>query len=77
MMGSAFYVMAILGCSDAGTACEQVRIEQTRFVSADACSAATSAAVLGNSDVAFPVVVAECRQAGEMLAEQPTKRPRS
>ena len=42
MMGPAFYVMAILGCGEADTACQQVGVTQAQYESADACTAATS-----------------------------------
>ncbi|WP_207796734.1 hypothetical protein [Sphingomonas oleivorans] len=66
-MGAAFYVMVILGCSDAGTACRDVRTLATRYASLDACKIATSAMLLDHSDIDYPVVMAECRPASERL----------
>jgi ABC-type hemin transport system ATPase subunit len=67
-MGPAFYIMAILGCGDAETACQQVRLAETQYVTAEACSAATAAVLTQNSDLAFPVVMAECRAANRAMA---------
>lgn len=69
MLGQAFYVMAILGCADDQTACRDVRLVDTQYVSADACAAATPAMLVANSDVAFPVVMAACRPAGAQMAK--------
>jgi len=67
-MGPAFYVMAILGCADTETACQQVRIAETEYATPEACNAATSAILYQNSDLAFPVVMAECRPANRSMA---------
>jgi len=67
-MGPAFYIMAILGCGDAETACQQVRLADAQYQTAEACSAATSAVLYQNSDLAFPVVMAECRPASRSMA---------
>jgi hypothetical protein len=67
-MGPAFYILAILGCGDGGTACEQVRVEHSRFVSADACAAARPEALIASSDVDFPMVIAECRTVNAVRA---------
>lgn len=63
-MGPAFYVLAILGCGEADTACQQVAVAETRYETVEACNAATADAVMRNSDLAFPVVVAQCKQGG-------------
>ena len=64
MMGPAFYVMAILGCGEADTACEPVGVTEQMYQSIDACTEATPDAVMRHSDLAYPVVVAQC-QAGD------------
>jgi hypothetical protein len=62
-MGPAFYVMAILGCAEAETVCEPVAKVAARYESAEACNAATTAAIEKHSDALYPVVVAQCRKA--------------
>jgi hypothetical protein len=62
-MGPAFYVMAILGCGEAETACEPVANVATQYQSAEACNAATTAAIEKHADALYPVVVAQCRKA--------------
>ncbi|HEV2747910.1 MAG TPA: hypothetical protein VGW34_11500 [Allosphingosinicella sp.] len=62
-MGPGFYIMAILGCGEADTACQQVAVTESRYETVEACNAATADAVMRNSDLAFPVVVAQCRPA--------------
>ncbi len=61
-MATATILMAILGCGDAGTACEQVSVSPVRYASVSECVAAQDD-VLANSDVMFPVVTAQCRPA--------------
>lgn len=66
-MTTATILMAILGCGDAGTACEQVAISPVRYTSVSACVAAQDE-VLARADVMFPVVTAQCRAAGSNVA---------
>ena len=68
-MGPVFYVMAILGCGEADTACQQVAVADTQYESVEACNAATGDALGGHVDLSFPVVVAQCRRADAPLAE--------
>jgi hypothetical protein len=64
IMGPATFLIAILGCGEAEAPCQQVRTLETRYESQAACSAATDAALLRNSDADFPVIVAQCVAAG-------------
>lgn len=66
-MGPAFYVIAILGCGEADDACRQVALVQSRYESIEACNAATPAAVEGNFDIPFPVVVAQCKRGDNLV----------
>jgi hypothetical protein len=68
-MGPAIYVMAILGCGEATDVCEPVATIPARYESAEACNAATAAAIERHSDALYPVVVAECRAAGTPVAK--------
>ncbi|MFS0738005.1 hypothetical protein ABC347_13225 [Sphingomonas sp. 1P06PA] len=67
-MGPVYFVMAILGCGDAETACQQVRVVPTTYASADACAAASASMLVANSDIAFPVVMSQCRTANPTAA---------
>ena len=58
------FLIAIMGCGEAEAPCRQVRMLEARYESQAACTAATEAAVTVNSDVDFPVVVAECVASG-------------
>jgi hypothetical protein len=59
-MGPGIFIIAILGCSDADSACTQVRTLDARYESKAACTAATEAVLPAQSDVDYPVVVAQC-----------------
>ena len=63
-MGPGIFIIAILGCGDADSACTQVRTLDTRYESQAACTAATEAVLPAQSDVDYPVVVAQCVAAG-------------
>ena len=62
------YVLAILGCGDGQTACEQVRVEPVRYASIASCRAATTGALMRSTDLSYPVVVSECRTADRVAA---------
>ena len=68
-MGPAFYVIAILGCGEADAACQQVSVADAVYQSVDACNAATADALAEHVDLAFPVVVAQCRPDGRVTSE--------
>jgi acyl-CoA synthetase (AMP-forming)/AMP-acid ligase II len=61
MMGPGYFVIAILGCADGGTACTPVATLQTRYESAAQCDAATVSALEANSNFDFPTLLAKCR----------------
>ncbi|HEX8448626.1 MAG TPA: hypothetical protein VF652_03445 [Allosphingosinicella sp.] len=63
-MGPAIFIIAIMGCGEGDSQCQQVRTLEARYESQAACTAATEAALSENSDIDFPVVAAECVAAG-------------
>jgi len=63
-MGPGIFIIAIMGCGEGDAPCQPVRTLEARYESQAACSAATEAAVTQNSDVDYPVVVAQCIAAG-------------
>jgi hypothetical protein len=62
-MGPAFYILAILGCGEGETQCEQISTAGSSYESVDACNQASEGALMRHVDAAFPVVVAQCRRA--------------
>jgi acyl-CoA synthetase (AMP-forming)/AMP-acid ligase II len=79
-MGPAYFVIAILGCADGGTACTPVATLQTRYATQAQCAAAEGAALIDNSNFDFPTLVARCRPGEVKSAEEqkpgPQKRRR-
>lgn len=63
-MDPIFSVLAIIGCADGSDQCAEARVEQPHYVSIQACQAAMPAALQRNTDLAFPVIAAACRQNG-------------
>ena len=62
-MGPGYFIIAIMGCADGGSACTPVATLQTRYENAAQCSAATSAALEANNNFDYPTLVARCRSA--------------
>lgn len=78
-MGPAYFVIAILGCADGGSACTPVATLQTEYATEAQCAAATTAALIDNSNFDYPTLVARCRPATEKAAEaqeQPKEKRR-
>jgi hypothetical protein len=75
-MGPGYFIIAILGCADGGTACTQVATLQTRYESEAQCSAATVGALEANSNFDFPTLLARCRPgSAAMSAQAAQERP--
>ena len=72
-MGPAYFVIAILGCGDGGTACTPVTTLQTQYVTEAECTAATGAALIDNSQLDYPTLLARCRR-GEIKSAE-TQKP--
>jgi acyl-CoA synthetase (AMP-forming)/AMP-acid ligase II len=75
-MGPAYFVIAILGCADGGSACTPVATLERQYASEAQCVAATGAALIENSDFDYPTLVARCRPAETQSAEAREKKPR-
>ena len=60
-MGPGYFVIAILGCADGGTACTPVATLQTRYSREAQCSEATAGALETNTNFDFPTLLARCR----------------
>ena len=71
-MGAGYFVIAILGCADGGSACTPVATLQTHYATQAQCAAAEGAALMANSNFDFPTLVARCR-AGETQSAQEQK----
>ena len=61
-MEPAYFVIAILGCADGGSACTPVATLPTHYENAAQCSVQTRAALEKSTDFDFPTLMAECRR---------------
>lgn len=59
-----FFVMAIMGCGDAGSACSEARIVPVQYTSFAACQEAMPAMLERNTDLSYPELDATCRASG-------------
>jgi acyl-CoA synthetase (AMP-forming)/AMP-acid ligase II len=78
-MGPGYFIIAILGCADGGSACTPVATLQTQYASESQCVAATGAALIDNSNFDYPTLVARCHKADTKSAEakeQPREKRR-
>jgi len=64
-----FYVIAIMGCSDGGQACQQQRVEPVHYMTPAACQAAIPAALERNTDLDYPTIEVACRASGQIMAD--------
>ena len=69
-MGPGYFIIAILGCADGGSACTPVATLQTHYATQAQCTAATGAALIENSAFDFPTLVASCRRGETKSAEE-------
>ena len=67
-MEPVYFVMALMGCADAGDLCREARIEPVRYTSIQACQAQQPAALRRNSDLDYPEISAQCRASGQRWA---------
>lgn len=72
-MEPVFFVLAIMGCGDAATACGEARVEPARFATMRQCQAAMPAALMRNTDLSYPVVSAACRGGATRMAAKDAK----
>ena len=52
--------MAIMGCGDAASTCQTLKIVEADFSSVDACHAAAPGVLRRLADLDYPVVTIEC-----------------
>ncbi len=69
-MEAAFFIMAIMGCGDASTACATARVEPAHYATVQQCQAAMPAALARNTDIDYPVVSAACQRNGVQMVER-------
>lgn len=62
-MGPVTYFIAILGCADGGASCQTVATTAARYDNQAQCVAARDSALDANTDLDFPMLLAECRPA--------------
>ena len=60
------FLLAIMGCGEGETACRPVAITEARYESEASCMAASADQLARQDSLDYPVIVAECRRAGEI-----------
>ena len=63
-MGSAYFVIAIMGCSDAGLECRTVVAPAGHYADEQSCLAAREDALMANTELDFPTLFAQCLPGG-------------
>jgi len=75
-MGPIGYVIAILGCADGGASCQTVATLAPRYENAAQCAAARDSALDANSDLDFPMLIAQCQKSGARPASATANPPK-
>lgn len=70
-MTAAIFLMALLGCGEGEAPCRQITVLEAGYESRSACVAATEAILAQNSDYDYPVLVAQCQEAGTVTQLTP------
>lgn len=73
-MEPVFFVLAIMGCGDASTACTEARVEPARYTTMRQCQAAMPAALGRSTDLSYPVISAACRGSAIQIAARNDRR---
>ena len=76
-MGTAAFVIAILGCADGGAQCTPVATLPARYESEATCYAASGGALADSANFDFPTIVAECQPTGTRSVETEPRAGRS
>lgn len=75
-MGPGYFIIAIMGCADGSAVCTPLATVPTHYASRESCSAARGDALMANSDLDSPNLVAECRSmTAPLSASQGQARP--
>jgi len=69
-MEPVYFVLAIMGCGDAGDACREVRTDPARYATEAQCRADLVPALTRNTDLDFPELEGRCRPASVRLASR-------
>ncbi len=59
-MGPAYFVIAIIGCGDGSVDCRTVAAPAAHYATEQACLAARADALMANTDLDFPTLLAQC-----------------
>ena len=76
-MGPAYFVIAIMGCGDGAVACQTVATPAAHYSSEQACLAARDETLMSNSDLDFPMLLAQCLPVSRKASatERPSPAP--
>ena len=76
-MGPAYFVIAIMGCSDGAVDCQTVATPAAHYATEQACLAARGDALIANNGLDFPTLLAECQAVGpKPTASRPKPDPK-
>jgi hypothetical protein len=75
-MGPAYFVIAIMGCSDGAVDCQTVATPAAHYATEQACLSARNDALVANSDLDFPTLLAQCQAVAPRAAAKPEQAPK-
>ena len=59
-MGPGYFIIAIIGCGDGAVDCRTVAAPAAHYATEQACLAARADALMANTDLDFPTLLAQC-----------------
>ena len=75
-MGPSYFIIAILGCGDGAAGCQTVAAPAAHYATEQACLAARADALMANSDLDFPTLLAHCLPVSRKAsASEPAAEP--
>lgn len=76
-MESLAFVMALMGCSDGGGACTEVRLSDYAFKSRAQCEHAVELVLNRSTDIDYPSISARCMTARQYAANRDAPQARA
>ena len=70
-MTAIVYMIALLGCGEGEAPCQRIALLEASYESRGECMAATEAALAGNTNGDYPIIVAQCHEAGAVPEVNP------
>lgn len=69
-MGPGYFILAVMGCGDSATMCEDIASREAVYRTEIECMADSDAMLEDNAEQPYPMLVAQCRTISPQMAER-------